>query len=216
VVHTAAVVFWFFAMARIPLAHVTAIGYLSPVILLLAGALVLGEGLTRRRILAVGLAVIGTLIVLRPGLEPVGIGHLGQMAAATCFAGSYLYAKKLSSFVSASVVVAMLTFTVTLGLLPLALLDWRPVPGWHLAGLALVALLATLGHYLMSRAFSVAPLTVTQPVTFLNLVWAALMGSLLFHEPVDIWVILGGGLIIGAISWVTWRERATPAPSAET
>ena len=107
VVHTAAVVFWFFAMARIPLAHVTAIGYLSPVILLLAGALLLGEGLTWRRMLAVGFALIGTLIVLRPGLEPVGIGHLGQMAAATCFAGSYLYAKKLSGFVSASVVVAM-------------------------------------------------------------------------------------------------------------
>jgi drug/metabolite transporter (DMT)-like permease len=216
VVHTAAVVFWIFAMARIPLAHVTAIGYLSPVILLLAGALLLGEGLTRRRIFAVGLAVIGTLVVLRPGLEPVGIGHLGQMAAATCFAGSYLFAKKLSGFVPASVVVAMLTFTVTLGLLPLALLDWRPVPGWHLAGLAVVALLATLGHYLMSRAFGVAPLTVTQPVTFLNLVWAALMGSLLFQEPVDIWVILGGGLIIGAISWVTWRERSSPTPTAET
>jgi drug/metabolite transporter (DMT)-like permease len=53
-------------------------------------------------------------------------------------------------------------------------------------------------------------------VTFLNLVWAALMGSLLFQEPVDIWVILGGGLIIGAISWVTWRERSVPAPTAET
>jgi drug/metabolite transporter (DMT)-like permease len=138
------------------------------------------------------------------------------MAAATCFAGSYLFAKKLSGFVPASVVVAMLTFTVTLGLLPLALLDWQPVPGRHLAGLAVVALLATLGHYLMSRAFGVAPLTVTQPVTFLNLVWAALMGSLLFQEPVDIWVILGGGLIIGAISWVTWRERSVPAPTAET
>lgn len=213
VVHTAAVVFWFFAMARIPLAHVTAIGYLSPVILLIAGAVILNEGLTRRRMLAVGLAVIGTLIVLRPGLEPVGIGHLGQIAAASCFAASYLFAKKLSAFVPASVVVAMLTFTVTLGLLPLALWDWRPVSGLHLAGLAVVAALATAGHYLMSRAFAVAPLAVTQPVTFLNLVWAALMGALLFGEPVDIWVILGGGLIIGAISWVSWRERAAPAPA---
>lgn len=212
VVHTAAVVFWFFAMARIPLAHITAIGYLSPVILLVAGALILGEGLTRRRIIAMGLAVIGTLIVLRPGVQPVGIGHLGQIAAATCFASSYLFAKKLSGFVPASVVVAMLTFTATLGLLPLALWDWRPVSNLHLAGLAVVALLATAGHYLMSRAFSVAPLAVTQPVTFLNLVWAALMGSLIFAEPLDIWVILGGGLIIGAISWVTWHERSTPAP----
>ena len=109
---------------------------------------------------------------------------------------------------------SVLTFTVTLGLLPLALLDWRPVPGWHLAGLALVALLATLGHYLMSRAFSVAPLTVTQPVTFLNLVWAALAGSLIFAEPVDFWVLLGGGLILSAISWVTFAERTAAQSDA--
>lgn len=211
VVHTAAVLFWFFTMARIPLAHVTAIGYLSQVILMIAGALLLGELLSTRRIFAVGLAILGTLIVLRPGLQPVGIGHLSQIAAASCFAASYLFAKKLSAFVPASVVVAMLTFTVTVGLLPLALMDWQPVTGLQLAALAIVALLATAGHYLMSRAFAVAPLTMTQPVTFLNLVWAALMGSLIFSEPVDIWVILGGGLIIGAISWVTWHERAPAA-----
>lgn len=211
VVHTGAVLFWFFAMARIPLAHITAIGYLSPVILLISGALILGESLTRRRLVAVGAAAIGTLIVLRPGIEPVGIGHLGQIAATTCFAASYLFAKRLSGFVPASVVVAMLTFTVTLGLLPLALVDWRPVTGLQLGGLAVVALLATAGHYLMSRAFSVAPLAVTQPVTFLNLVWAALAGFLLFDEPVDHWVIFGGGIIIGAISWVSWQERSGPA-----
>ena len=211
VVHTLAVLFWFYAMARIPLAHVTAIGYLSPVILLVAGALLLGEGFSLRRMAAVGLALIGTLIVLRPGLQPVGLGHLSQMAAAVCFATSYLFAKRLSGFVPASVVVAMMTFTVTLGLLPLALWQWQAVTAVQLAGLAVVAVLATAGHYLMSRAFAVAPLAVTQPVTFLNLVWAALMGSLVFSEPLDPWVLLGGGIIIGAISWVTWREAAEAA-----
>lgn len=210
VVHTVAVLFWFFAMARIPLAHITAIGYLSPVILLIAGAVILEDRLTKRRVIAVALAIVGTLIVLRPGIEPVGIGHVSQIAAAVFFAASYLFAKRLSSFVPAFVVVAILTFTVTLGLLPLALLDWRPVSGQQLVGLAVVALLATAGHYLMSRAFSVAPLAVTQPMTFLNLVWAALAGVLFFGEPVDHWVIFGGGLIIGAISWVSIMERSGP------
>jgi len=215
VVHSAAVLFWFFAMARIPLAHITAIGYLSPVILLITGALILGEGLSWRRLLAVSAALIGALIVLRPGLEPVGVGHLGQIAAACCFAGSYLFAKKLSGFVPASVVVAMLTFTVSIGLAPLAIWQWQPLGLVQAAGLALVAALATLGHYMMTRAFSLAPLAVTQPVTFLNLVWAALLGSLFFGEPVDIWVLLGGGLIIGAISWVSWHERPKPAEKTQ-
>jgi drug/metabolite transporter (DMT)-like permease len=208
VVHSLAVLLWFFAMARIPLAHVTAIGYLSPVILMLAGALLLGEALTVRRGMAVAVAMVGTLIVLRPGIEPVNIGHLGQIGAALCFAASYLFAKKLSAFVPASVVVAMMTFTVSLGLLPLALWQWQPVTVVQVAALAVVALLATAGHYTMSRAFAVAPMTVTQPVTFLNLVWAMAMGAVFFGEGIDPWVLLGGGLIVGAIFWVTWREKS--------
>lgn len=209
VVHTLAVLLWFFAMARIPLAHVTAIGYLSPVILMLAGALVLGEALTLRRGLAVAAALGGTLIVLRPGIEPVNIGHLGQIGAALCFAASYLFAKKLSGFVPASIVVAMMTFTVSLGLLPLAWLQWQPVTLVQVGALGIVALLATVGHYTMSRAFAVAPMTVTQPVTFLNLVWAMMMGAVFFGAGIDPWVLLGGGLIVGAISWVTWREQSS-------
>jgi drug/metabolite transporter (DMT)-like permease len=58
----------------------------------------------------------------------------------------------------------------------------------------------------MTLAFVAAPLTVTQPVTFLQLVWATALGALVFGEPVDGWVVLGGALIIGAISFMTWRE----------
>ena len=212
VVHVAAVLFWFYAMARVPMAQVTAIGYLNPVILLIAGAFLLGESLSPRRVVAVALALCGTLIVLRPGVQAVTSGHLAQICAAVCFAGSYLYAKRLTALVPAASVVALLSLTVTVGLLPLALWVWVPISALHLAGLALVAFFATLGHYMMTRAFRVAPMTVTQPVTFLNLVWATLAGSLFFAEPVDLWVLIGGALIVGAISWVTFAERTVPPP----
>ncbi|TXH99334.1 MAG: DMT family transporter [Pseudorhodobacter sp.] len=211
-VRVAAVLFWFYAMARVPMAQVTAIGYLNPVILLIAGAFLLGEVLSLRRIIAVGLALCGTLIVLRPGVQEVTTGHLAQICAAICFAGSYLFAKRLSALVPASTVVALMSGMVTLGLLPLALWVWVPISALHLAGLALVALFATAGHYAMTRAFEVAPMTVTQPVTFLNLVWAALAGSLFFAEPVDLWVLVGGAVIVGAISWVTFAERRPASP----
>jgi drug/metabolite transporter (DMT)-like permease len=74
------------------------------------------------------------------------------------------------------------------------------------AWLALVAVFATAGHYAMTRAFAAAPLTVTQPVTFVQLIWASLIGVFVFSEPMDGWVILGGGLMIAAISYITWRE----------
>lgn len=214
VVHLGAVLFWFYAMARIPVADVTAIGYLNPVVLLLAGSLLLGEVMTRRRLLALALAAAGALIVLRPGVRELQLGHLSQIGAALCFAGSYLFAKRLTALAPASVVVAMLSLTVTVGLAPIAAWVWVPVTWAQTGWLAVVAALATLGHYLMTRAFRAAPFSVTQPVTFLQLVWASLVGAFVFGEPVDAFVLLGGGLIIGAISWVTWRD-ATEAALAD-
>jgi drug/metabolite transporter (DMT)-like permease len=80
-------------------------------------------------------------------------------------------------------------------------------PGWYdLAILFGVACFATAGHYAMTLAFAAAPVTVTQPVSFLQLIWAVLLGWVAFSEAPDIWVILGGLVIIGAISFITWRE----------
>jgi drug/metabolite transporter (DMT)-like permease len=58
----------------------------------------------------------------------------------------------------------------------------------------------------MTLAFRAAPLTVTQPVTFLQLVWATTLGAVVFAEPVDMFVILGGGMIIASVSHIAWRE----------
>jgi drug/metabolite transporter (DMT)-like permease len=58
----------------------------------------------------------------------------------------------------------------------------------------------------MTRAFAVAPMSLTQPVTFVQLIWATLLGTLMFGEPVDPVVLLGGSLIVAAISLLTWRE----------
>lgn len=204
--HTAAVVCWFYAMARIPVAEVTAIGYLNPVLVTVGAALFFGETLALRRVLAVCVALVGALVVLRPGLREVTSGHLSQLAAATFFAGSYLIAKRLSQTMPASTIVAMMSLSVTVALAPFALWVWVPVSGAQLLWLALVAAFATGGHYCMTRAFRAAPLAVTQPVTFLQLVWATLLGALVFGEGVDPMVLLGGAIIIGAISYITWRE----------
>ncbi len=211
-VHTGAVLFWFYAMARIPVAHVTAIGYLSPVILMVAGAALMGETLSRARIVAVVLAVIGMLVALRPGLQALGLGHLSQLGAALCFACSYYFAKRLSGLIAPGLIVALLTFTVTLGLAPLALAVWVPVSWADVGALGIVGVLASFGHYAMTRAFGLAPMAVTQPVTFLQIIWASLMGALIFGEAVDPLVILGAALIVGPLIWITWTERGPEKP----
>lgn len=204
--HAAGVGCWFFAMARLPIAEVTALNYLSPIYVTLGAALFLGEHLALRRILAVAAALVGAMIILRPGFREIGPGHIAMLFTGLVFGGSYLLAKVLADRVDAAAVVAMLSVWVTLGLAPVALTHWV-TPTWHeLTILVGVAFFATAGHYTMTLAMAAAPVAVTQPVTFLQLIWATLLGLVMFAEPIDGWVMLGGGVILCAISYITWRE----------
>lgn len=204
--HSGGVMMWFFAMTQIPLAEVTAMNYLSPVFVTIGAALFLGEKLAARRIAAVVVALLGAAIILRPGFREVGPGHLAMLVTATVFGGSYLLAKVLADQVSPSVVVGMLSIWVTVGLAPFALAVWVTPTLHELTVLFAVACFATAGHFTMTLGLRAAPITVTQPVTFLQLVWAMLLGAVVFGEAIDIWVVLGGVLILAAISFITWRE----------
>ncbi|WP_038650036.1 DMT family transporter [Roseicyclus elongatus] len=206
VAHTAGVVCWFYAMTQIPIAEVTAMNYLNPVYVSVLAVFVLGERMAFRRIMAVVLALVGALIILRPGFRELSPGHFAMLFTAASFAVGYLIAKIMADEVPPQVVVFMLSVTVTIGLAPFAAAVWVAVSWANLGWLFLTAVFATAGHYTMTLAFRAAPLTVTQPVTFLQLVWATLLGAVVFGEPADIFVILGGALIIAAVSYITWRE----------
>jgi drug/metabolite transporter (DMT)-like permease len=216
--HTFAVMLWFYAMTQITIAEVTAMNYLNPVYVTIGAALFLGETLALRRIAAIVAALVGALIILRPGFRELSPGHIAMLAAAVFFGASYLLAKMMSGEVSAAVVVGMLSITVTIGLAPFAAAVWVPPTLAQIGWMFVVACLATAGHYTMTLAFAAAPVTVTQPVTFLQLLWSVLMGAVFFAEPVDIWVVLGGVVIVSAVTFITWREamlkrrRVTPTP----
>lgn len=206
VFHTCGVTLWFFAMTQISIAEVTAMNYLTPIYVTIAAALFLGETLALRRLAAVLVALLGALIILRPGFRELSVGHIAMLVAALVFCVSYLTAKMLADVLPASVVVAMLSIAVTIGLAPLAYAVWIPPTWQEIAMLGAVACFATAGHYTMTLAFAAAPLTVTQPVTFLQLLWAVLLGYFAFGEAVDIWVVIGGFVILASVTFITWRE----------
>ena len=219
--HSAAVILWFFSMARIPIADVTALNYLNPIYVMLLAVVLLKERLGPWRIGAVGVAFLGTLVIVRPGFRDIAIGHIAMLFTAIAMAGSYFMAKLLSDRARPEVVVFMLSVVVPVVLLPYAVLVWVPISWSQLGWLSLTAVFATAGHYTMTLAFTKAPLTVTQPVTFLQLIWATMLGVVVFGEAADAFVMLGGAMIIAAISVVTWREArrakpVTPPPDAPT
>lgn len=204
--HTLGVALWFYAMTQITIAEVTALNYLSPVYVTIGAALFLGEPLAFRRIAAVVAALIGVLLVLRPGFREVSPGHLAMLCTAVLFSISYLIAKRTTDLASPTMVVAMLSVFVTIGLAPFAAAVWVTPGPVQLAWLFLVAALATAGHFTMTLAFKAAPVSVTQPVTFLQLVWASLLGWAVFGEDPDPWVLTGGTIIVAAVSFIAWRE----------
>lgn len=204
--HAIAVSLWFFAMTRIPISDVTALNYLNPVYVIILAVIFLGERLGPYRIGAVVMAFAGTFVIIRPGFREIDLGHLTMLVAAVAMAGSYFMAKLLSQRVAAEVVVFYLSIIVPILLAPLAWVIWVPIAWVDTGWLFLCAFFATIGHYTMTLAFRAAPLAVTQPVTFLQLVWATLLGVFVFGEPVDGFVVMGGAMIIAAVSFITWRE----------
>lgn len=220
ILHAVGVGGWFFAMAKIPLAEVTAIGYLTPIFISVGAVFLLGESMAFRRIAAIGVAFLGALVILRPGVREISPGHLAMLGTALTFSMSHLMAKMAMRDATPAMVVGMLSIWVPIALLPLALGNWVTPSIEDLAVLFLVACFATGGHYTMMLAFAAAPVTVTQPVTFLQLIWATLIGTLFFGEGLDIWVVLGGLMILTGITYISWREavlkRRVVTPAAAT
>ncbi len=214
VAHGTAVMLWFFAMARIPIAQVTAIGFTTPIFTTMGAVLFLGEVLHARRIAAVVVSFLGTLIILRPGAVSIELGALAQLAAAPLFACSFLIAKKLTETESSASIVAYMSVFVTLALLPPALLVWRTPTLTELGWLFVTAVFATAGHYTFTRAMQTVELTVLQPFSFLQLVWATLLGFYAFSEVPDLWTLTGGAVIIASVTYIAHREARAAGESS--
>ncbi|MEM7405218.1 MAG: DMT family transporter [Pseudomonadota bacterium] len=205
-VHGVGVMLWFYAMARIPIAEVTAIGFSAPIFVTIGAAMFLGERLHARRITAVVFGFAGAIVILRPGVEAIQAGALAQLVAAPLFAISMIVAKQLSRTESSAAIVAYLSVFVALVLAPPAMMVWRTPTLEETFWLFLTAVVATAGHYALTLSFKYAELTVLQPFTFLQLVWATLLGYYVFAEVPDAFTWVGGILIVASASYIAHRE----------
>ena len=206
-VHSFGVTLWFYAMSVMPVAEVTAIGFLTYIFVSIGACIFLKEKLHKHRITAVIISFVGALIILRPGFKVIESGQLGMLMATVVFTASYLIAKIVSKERSSSEIVAMLSVFTTIFLIPSAIYSWEPISLEALLILAFTALIATIGHITMTQAIKSAPMVVTQPILFLQLVWASMVGLFLFDEQFDLYVIIGGTLIMICVCYVSYREH---------
>ena len=199
---------WFYAITIIPLAQVFALEFTSPLWVLMLSPLVLGERMTRVRVLAASLGFIGILIVARPSPETVNIGTLAAAGAAIGFAGSIMFTKRLTRTETLTCILFWMTLSQSLfGLIcagfdgDIALPSLSSLP-W----LVVIACGGLMAHFCLTTALSMAPATLVSPVDFIRLPLIAIIGLLFYDEPVDIFVILGAVVIFGANYLNMWSE----------
>jgi len=208
VVHLGAQYAWFYAIAFIPLAEVFALEFTTPIWTLILAALILGEKITPVRVSAVILGFAGVLIILRPGLSPVGLPQVAALLSALGFAFStYVMTRQL---MRTDTPLTMLFWMVAIQT-PLALLAgldaWVWPTGWSWGWIALVGVGSLTAHYCMARALSLADATVVVPMDFFRLPLAVVVGWLAYAEIIEAWVALGA-IVIFAGNYLNVRAEA--------
>jgi drug/metabolite transporter (DMT)-like permease len=210
--HTAGMFLWFAALPKIPLADTTAIGFTGPIFTMIGAWLFLGERMYKARWLAAAVGLLGVLVVIGPKLDGSGgYYNLVMLASAPVFSASFLLAKALTRRDRPEVIVFWQTVTVTLFTLPAALLAWRQPSAFQWMVFAACGVLGSLGHYCMTRAFRSADISATQPVKFLDLIWASGLGFLYFGNVPTQSTVIGAAVIFVASVWIARHEARRPA-----
>jgi drug/metabolite transporter (DMT)-like permease len=205
---------WFWALTMIPLAQVFALEFTSPIWVILLSPLVLGEKLTRPRLIAAGMGFVGILMVARPDFAALNPGVLAAAASAVCFSATILMTKALTR--GESIVSILFWLTLMQGCFGLVTAAHDGVLHWPTAQtlpwLALIGFCGVLAHTCLTSALSMAPASYVVPLDFLRLPVIAVVGMVFYNEALDPLVMLGAAVIFAG-NWINvraeTRKRAT-------
>jgi drug/metabolite transporter (DMT)-like permease len=187
---------WFYGLAFIPLAEVFAIEFTGPIWTAFWAALLLGERLTRPRLITILLGMVGLVIILRPGLQGVHPAAFAVLASAVGFALAHTLTRRLAQNDTPLCILFYMTLIqLPLGLIP-SLTNWVTPTVALWPWLLLVGFGALTAHYCVTRALLLADVTVVMPMDFLRLPLIAIVGTLFYQEAFDPLVLLGAAVML--------------------
>ena len=193
----------FAAVALIPIADMSAINFLQPVIGAAIAGLVLGEVVSRARWIAIIAGFAGALIMIRPGFAEFNIGIAFALGSGVAGALVSIMIKTLVRTDPPDTIAAWLFVTQTLILLIPTIIVWNnpTLEQWIL--FAVIGFMSVILQRTYNRGIQAADVSVAMPFNFTRLVWAALLGWIVFAEFPDIWTWVGGTIIFAASVWLT-------------
>ena len=199
--------------SQMPLADAMTIGFVGPLLVAALSVPFLGEHVSLRRWIAIGVAFLGVIIVFRPSGGGVGWAGLFPLGSAICFAFVQVITRLLHR---TDAPLTMLLYTTITGCVATAFfapLGWitPDLIGW--AWFALLGATAGLSHWMMIEAFQRAPASTLAPFSYTQIVWAALIGWVVFGDTPGLSTLLGGAVIISCGLFVLFDERRNRAPA---
>ena len=206
VLNVAAMLSFFMALSITPIAKVTALSFTSPLFMAVLSVLILGERMRVRRWTATLLGFIGTLIILRPGVEAVDLGSILVVSSASIWAVTMIVIKFLSRTDSSLTITAYMTVLLSLLSVGPAIYVWQhptlEMWGW----LLFIGIAGTFAQLLLTEALKQSEATAIMPFDFLKLIWAAAIGYLVFAEVPTFYTWIGAAIIFSSGIYIAYRE----------
>ena len=202
---------WFYALAVIPIGEVTAISFLAPVFGTLGAILLLGEKVRLRRWTAIMVGFLGAMIILRPGMAPLGIGQLCAIFNAMSIGLVAVMIKQLTAVDDPDKIVFLTNLMLTpLSLAP-ALLVWTWPSLDALLPVLGLGLTAVLGHVALVRGYAATDASLAMTFEFSRLPFSVAIAYFAFGETIDGWTWGGAAVIFASAVYITRREARLAA-----
>jgi drug/metabolite transporter (DMT)-like permease len=208
----------FGALARLPLIEANAISFTSPLISVALAALVLKERVRIYRWSAVTIGFLGVLVVLAPhftgdelavvlasAASVAGVAY--ALAGSVCNAGTMIQTRRLTQSETTSSIVFYFSLYCALAGLVTWPFGWIMPPRAELAALVGTGLLGGAGHILLTESYRYASASVVAPFDYTSMIWALVLGYLMFGEMPTTMIVLGSAIIAAAGLFVIWREH---------
>lgn len=206
VMGTTSMVLGFYALAMLPLADATALGFSQPLFSVCVAALIVGEKVRWRRWSATIVGFIGVLVMVRPGASSLEPGALIALANAATVALSILLVKRLSDSETPLMILTQFAIWSTLLLALPAIWVWRWPDAWGWTLAVGVSASATVGQYFWVQAFKTGEMSAVAPFEYLRLPFAVFMGWLIWGQSPEVWTYVGAAIVIASALYIAQRE----------
>ena len=203
----------FIALGYLQLAQTSSIAFSNPLWVCALSPLLLGERVGPRRWFAVLVGFIGVLLIIQPGTVSFHWAMLLSLASALATALYQIATRRVGAEDRAITSLFYVSLVGSLAAAPLAPIGWvMPDFGqWIL--LVMLGLFASLGHYMLTQAHRMAPAPVLSPFLYTQIIWATLIGFVVFGDVPDAMTIIGGSAVVASGLYVLYRELLVRNPS---